>query len=46
MTTNDARCTQETKSTIVMAKAALHKKKGFFTPEKWIKFKAEIKCNV
>jgi hypothetical protein len=31
MTTNDARCTREIKSTIAMAKAAFNKKKTVFT---------------
>jgi hypothetical protein len=35
MITDDSRCTRETKSTIIMAKAAIKKKKSTLLPENW-----------
>jgi hypothetical protein len=47
MIINNARCTQEMKSRIAMAKAAFNKKKKLFTCKLDLKFKEEtIKCYI
>jgi hypothetical protein len=41
MITNDARCTHEMKSRILIPRAAFNKKKNLFTSKLDLKFKAE-----